>query len=311
MATGQRGLGRGLDALIKSGRDVSSSSTEVRKLPVASLTPNPHQPRRHFADVQLDELAQSIKSQGVLQPILVRPLPGTEAEQYEIVAGERRWRAAQKAGLTEVPVVVRELNDRETLVLALLENLQREDLNPMEEARGMARLKEEFGMSQEDLAQKLCKSRSAIANTMRLLSLPSEAADDLAAGRISAGHARALLAVADHEAQQALRLRILHEHLSVREAEALAGSWKETGELPVASEEAPSESRAAKHDAAPVKAAASESMFLTDIQSLLSSRLEVPVRISGRETKGKISFSYNSRQELDALLARMGMERCS
>ncbi len=302
MSTAQRGLGRGLDALFKGGGR-SEEGGAAQMLPLTSLAPNPQQPRRHFADQQLEELAASIKAQGVLQPILVRPLPGTAPQKYEIVAGERRWRASTMAGLAEVPVTVRELNDQEALVLALVENLQREDLNPLEEARGMQQLRDEFGLSQEDLAQRLGKSRSAIANTLRLLSLSEEARQDLAEGRLSAGHARALLAVSDAGAQDMLRMRILQGRLTVREAEALAAFWKEHGELPEGAQ--PLSTR----KSASGSGAVAKEPALLSLQEEISGLLEQPVRISGTGDKGRISVSYASAQELDVLLQRLGLDR--
>lgn len=299
----QRGLGRGLDTLFKSGRE-QEAGHGVHKVPLAMLSANPQQPRRHFAEQPLEELTESVKNQGVLQPILVRPVPGTAPQRYEIVAGERRWRAAQKAGLTEVPVIVRELSDQETLVLALVENLQREDLNPMEEARGFAQLKEEFGLSQEDLALRVNKSRSAIANSMRLLTLPEEAREDLSANRYSAGHARALLAITDPLAQEQLRQRILRDHLPVRGAEALAAAWKESGTLP---EEAAPFSRPESKRRAAAGTPVRESHY-AGLQEELARCLSLSVSVTGKEDKGKIAVSFTSKEELRRILALFGLE---
>ena len=306
VSTQQRGLGRGLDALFKSGREQETGAA-VQKVPLSALSANPQQPRRHFASQPLEELAESIKSQGVLQPILVRPLTGETPPRYEIVAGERRWRAAQKAGLVEVPVVVRELSDQETLVIALVENLQREDLNPMEEARGFAQLKEEFGLSQEDLAQRVNKSRSAIANSMRLLGLPEAAREDLAQGRFSAGHARALLTVSDPEAQEVLRLRMVRDHLSVREAEFLAAAWKESGAFP---EEGSIPRTGGKRRTRGEEPSAGPAMrgSMGALQEDLARCLSLPVKVAGDVNKGKISVAFNSKEELDRLVALFGLE---
>ncbi len=298
MNTVSRGLGRGLETLFKSGRDITAGA-ETQKVSVSSLSPNPQQPRRNFSDAQLEELAASIKTQGVLQPILVRPVAG--GSRYEIIAGERRWRASKLAGLSEVPVVVRELSDQETLVVALMENLQREDLTPMEEAQGFFRLKEEFSLSQDDLAQRLGKSRSAVANTLRLLSLPESARQDLAEGKITAGHARALLMVNDPTSQEKLRFRISREHLTVREAESLAASWKESGSMPDGPDEAvngPQKTRTAR------EARSEEARAL---QKKLRALLALPVTVSGKEHKGRISVRYASKKELNSLLARLGL----
>ncbi len=300
MNAGTRGLGRGLETLFKSGRDITAGA-ETQKLPIASLTPNPQQPRRAFADTQLEELAAAIKAQGVLQPLLVRPVGGS---RYEIIAGERRWRASKLAGLIEVPVVVRELNDQETLVVALMENLQREDLTPMEEAQGFARLKEEFSLSQDDLAQRLGKSRSAVANTLRLLSLPESARQDLAEGKITAGHARALLMISDPASQEKLRGRIAREHLTVREAEGFAAAWKENGILPDGPEGSNDAPAAGKKPRGPREARSEEAGAL---QEKLCKALALPVTVTGKGNKGRISVRYGSKKELNALLARLGL----
>lgn len=315
MSAGSRGLGRGLDALFGSSADVAPAATvapaagaqggtEPLKVKLSALAPNPQQPRRHFPEQQMEELTASVKAQGILQPILVRPLTKSKdgaQNTYEIVAGERRWRAAQKAGLTMVPVVVREMNDQEVLIVALMENLQREDLTPMEEALGLQQLKDEFGLSQEDLAGRLGKSRSAIANTLRLLALPEAARADLMEGRISAGHARALLVVTDPENQEKFRHYMTAKHCTVREAESIAALWKETGTLPadVAAD--------AKQPAVRPAVKAEPDATLAALQQKLAQALALPVSIKGRETKGVISFKYGSRDELDTLLEKLGL----
>lgn len=304
MSTTQRGLGRGLDALFKGGGRAENTG-DTHKLPLSSLVPNPQQPRRHFADQQLEELAASIKTQGVLQPILVRPLSGTTPQRYEIVAGERRWRASTMAGLQEVPVTVRELNDQEALVIALVENLQREDLNPLEEAQGMQQLRDEFGLSQDDLAKRLGKSRSGVANALRLLTLSESSRLDLAEGRLTAGHARALLSITDFKAQDTLRLRIIHEHLAVREAETLAGIWKESGELPEGEHAAV---RPKGKKAGGVKV---YSPVLHRLQEEISIHLAHPVTVSGTEKKGHIRLGYNSAEDLQSLLDKLGLRGVS
>ena len=316
MSAGSRGLGRGLDALFGNTADTAATAppataqagirqegTEPLKVKLSALAPNPQQPRRHFPEPQMEELAASIKTQGVLQPILVRPLSRSEngtTVTYEIVAGERRWRAAQKAGLTTVPVVIREMNDQEVLVVALMENLQREDLTPMEEALGLQQLKEEFGLSQEDMAHRLGKSRSAIANTLRLLSLPEAARDDLMQGRISAGHARSLLVVTDPESQETFRRYMTANHCTVREAESIAALWKETGKLP--EDMTAGTKAAAKPTAKPAQDAQIERL-----QERLKTALSLPVTIRGKEDKGTISLKYGTKKELVALLEKLGL----
>lgn len=216
MSVPRRGLGRGLGALIPSANQPAAE--EIVELPLTVIAPNPNQPRTTIDDEQSDELADSVRRVGVLQPIIVRP----HGEEYQIVAGERRWRAAKAAGLEKVPVRVMGATEGEALELALIENLQRQDLNAMEEARGYRRLLTEYQMTQAELADKVSKSRSAVANTLRLLDLPDEIQELLAADKLTAGHARAVLAVPDEERRLKLAQKIVDEGLSVREAENLA-----------------------------------------------------------------------------------------
>ncbi len=215
----RRGLGRGLSALLgEDGLLGNGTEDGVRTVPIESLEPSPLQPRRDFGEEELAQLADSLRRHGLLQPLLVRPSRGAGGG-FEIVAGERRWRAAQKAGIFELPVVVRELEDREVVQLALVENLQREDLDPLEEAEAYRRLIEEFGHTQEEVAQAVGRSRSHVANTLRLLALPDVIRGMLRAGRISAGHARALLAASD---PAALAEMVVARGLNVRRTEELA-----------------------------------------------------------------------------------------
>ncbi len=209
MSAKPRGLGRGLDSLLPK------SDATVRQVPLAQLRVSPLQPRRHFDEESLAELTASIAEKGVVQPLIVRPLD----DDLEIVAGERRFRAAERAGLTTVPVIVRALTDRQTLEIAIIENLQREDLSSLEEARAFKRLLE-FGLTQEDVARAVGKSRPAVANTLRLLTLPASALETLEQGAITAGHARAILAQEAEDRDWALR-QIVSRSLSVRQAEAL------------------------------------------------------------------------------------------
>ena len=332
------GLGKGLGALIRESSPVIDGG-DVHVLPLKDIIPNPNQPRRKFSDQALGELALSIKSQGLLQPILVRPLGQGQLVKYEIVAGERRWRASKLAGLLEVPVVVKVLSDQETLAAALIENLQREDLNPVEEALGIQTLKDEFALSQEDLASQLGKSRSAIANSLRLLSLPKHTLADLTDGKLSSGHARALLSIVDAPAQEYLRNLILEEKLSVREAEGYAAHWKQTGSFNLENSAESSinspvqegsliqaesvqdisgniqqtslvaETSKVDSDAAgevqTVRKVRPQSAIIVEIQQRLGKSLNVPVKVTGKETKGKISLCYSSKAELDNLLLRL------
>jgi ParB family chromosome partitioning protein len=216
-------LGRGLAALIgdmatMEGARLTDSSSGIRRLPVEFIIANRQNPRRDFDPGQLEELTSSIREKGVMQPLLVRP-SADNPNVFEIIAGERRWRAAQKAGLHEVPVIVREVDDKESLELAIIENVQRADLNPLEEAQGYGQLMEQFDYTQQDLAQVIGKSRSHVANTLRLLRLPQDVRDMLSRGELTAGHARTLITADD---PAALARQIVGSGLSVREAEAMS-----------------------------------------------------------------------------------------
>ncbi|MDR2603966.1 MAG: ParB/RepB/Spo0J family partition protein [Desulfovibrio sp.] len=319
MATLQTGLGKGLDGLIRNTQSAADVPGLVI-LPADDISPNPRQPRRDFSAGSLEELAASIRSQGLLQPLLVRPLGTANPGKYEIVAGERRWRACKLAGLTEIPAVIRSLSEQDTLIAALVENLQREDLNPLEEAFGLQALRQEFSLSQEEIAQKVGKSRSAVANSLRLLTLPESMRALLADGILSAGHGKALLGIDDDAAQEELKTLILNRHLSVRETEGLAARWKESGSFTLAGTDgiedvprdvspAPVESPGASGDAAAPetkkRGAGAQSAVLMDIQSRIASLFSVPVKVTGKEEKGRISFAYNSKEELEALVLRL------
>lgn len=303
MTGSQRGLGRGLDALFRNTIEPAKAA-DVTRVAVRNLRPNPNQPRKIFDEEALEELAASIRTQGVLQPLLVRPIAGTDPQAYEIVAGERRWRASQKAGLREVPVLVRDLSDQETMAVALIENLQREDLNPMEEALAMHDLREQFAMSQEDLATKLGKSRPAVTNTLRLLQLPEAARDDLKALRITPGHARAILSVTDAPVQEALREAIVVHSLTVRYAEEAANHWKKHGVLPEALHELPSRAQAPK---APSTGRA-KPPALKLLQKRIAADFNIRASVSGSEDKGRITLTYDTPEQLAALKARLGLE---
>ncbi|MBU1002476.1 MAG: ParB/RepB/Spo0J family partition protein [Proteobacteria bacterium] len=297
MASAQRGLGRGLDALLSGFGDDSGGGPEVVLVPIGKIRANPNQPRRDFEEGSLNELAVSIRTSGILQPILVRPIQGEEF-LYELVAGERRWRASQIAEQTEMPAIVRQLDDKETLAIALIENLQREDLNPIEEAMGLKRLQEQFDLTQEDLAERVGKSRSAIANTLRLTQLPEAIQMDIRRGNMSAGHGRSLLAVSEAEPQEEFRMRILDKGLSVREAEAMAAYWKRTGELP-GDNGKPGVAR--KTVAKPLT---NESLELgRRIAHVLGSK----AMVSGSLDKGQIVLKYSCPEELTVLLTRLGV----
>lgn len=216
MAGKQRGLGRGLGALIDDFTEPGGQ--EITKLPLQKVEPNPRQPRRSFDEEELQALADSVAEHGILQPLAVRAL---ENGFYQIIAGERRWRAARLAGLSEVPVVVIEADDRTVMELALIENLQRQDLNPMEEAEGYRVLMEEYGLTQEQAASRVGKSRPAVTNALRLLALPEEVRAMVVDGTLSAGHARAVLSLPSERLQKAAAQKIIALRLSVRQAEAM------------------------------------------------------------------------------------------
>ena len=293
----ERGLGRGLSSLLSSAAE--SSSEEPRKLALTQLVPGKHQPRKVFDGNALSELAVSIKNQGVIQPLLVRLLPGMP-QRYEIVAGERRWRAARMAGLTEVPVIVTEYTDKEAMTVALVENLQREDLNPMEEAEALQALKEAHGLSQEALAEQLGKSRSAVANALRLLQLSAAMQGSLARGDISAGHARALLSVSDEKLREKLHAAVMQHHLSVRETESAADTCKRTGRLP-------EKLLPAAHDSTPRPARTAKPQMIKDLQALLRKNSGTKATISGNEKQGRIQIPYTSSEELARILTLLGL----
>lgn len=304
MAIGQRGLGRGLDALLGSIRPESVNSAEVKHLPIAAIIPNAHQPRKEFDPEALQDLCNSIKSQGVLQPILVRPLSGDGAA-YELVAGERRLRASKMAGLTEIPALVRVLTDMETLAIALIENLQRADLNAIEEARGFQQLLKDFGLSQEELARQVGKSRSALANSLRLLNLPEDIQMDIQTGTLTAGHGRAIMAV-ESEVGHELYERIKSYNLSVRQAEAEAGFVKENGRLAAPEELYGTEKPRGKTPRGARNVKVDDPHVLT-LQRQLTDLLGAQVKISGSLDRGLLSLSYQTSDQLASLVEKLGL----
>lgn len=277
-----RGLGKGLEALFEDNRDDSQSGvTTVR---VSEIEPNLSQPRKQFDEEALSELADSIAAHGVLQPLLIRP---TSGGTYQIVAGERRWRAARLAGLSEVPALIREITDEETDQLALIENLQREDLNAVETAQGYRRLMDKYGMTQEQLSAAVGKSRPAIANTLRILTLPEDILPMVAEGKLSAGHAKAVLS-APEERRTALAKRIAAEGLSVREAERLAAKREEPGEK-----------KPAKKESFP------KDKYYREMQVAITNELGRPVKITENKNGGVIELPFYSKQELAAICERL------
>ena len=281
-------LGRGLAALIGDVGDemeVGERGTRQRRIPVEFLRPNPRNPRKTFADAELDDLANSIRERGIIQPIVVRSLPNL-ADAFEIIAGERRWRAAQRAGLHDVPIVVIEADDRTSLELAIVENVQRADLNPIEEAAGYERLIAEFTYSQTDLATIIGKSRSHVANTLRLLKLPDPVRLMLESGELSAGHARALLSVKDPEA---VARRIVEKGLNVRDVERLAR--EDAGEPREAS--------------GPVRKAREKDPDTRALEQALEDVLGLTVSIDHKGRGGDLRIKYGSLDQLDALCRRL------
>jgi ParB family chromosome partitioning protein len=281
----RRGLGRGLSALMAEVATAQSDTSETRardqRLPVEKLVPNPDQPRRHFDDTALAELAASIKEKGVIQPLIVR----AKGEMFEIVAGERRWRAAQRAQVHDVPVVIRDFTDTEVLEIAIIENIQRADLNPVEEAAGYRALMDRFGHTQEKLAEAMGKSRSHIANLMRLLSLPDDVQGMVRDGRLSAGHARALITT---DNASALARKVVTEGLSVRQTEALVKKGD--------SDKPKAKPRVYEKDA-----------DLRALENDLSAALRLPLDIVyAGGGKGTVTITYRSMEEMDRLCKILG-----
>jgi ParB family chromosome partitioning protein len=285
--TGPR-LGRGLASLLG---DVAvqgpPQGAAVRHVPLDLLEPNPFQPRSSIDPAALEELTQSIRLRGVLQPLLVRPRPGT-ADRYQIVAGERRWRAASAAGLHEVPALVHEMTDTEAAAVALVENLQRQDLNAMDEAEGYDRLITQFEFTQEALGQAVGKSRSHVANTLRLLNLPPAVKEALRKGEISAGHARALLA---HPSPEAALRAVIDRQLSVRQTEAMA------------TREPPGERTLAD------KLLRGRGPDAVALEHHLSEQLGLTVKVTFNGKRGVVQFHYTNLDQLDNLLSRLGLQQ--
>ena len=284
--TKRGGLGRGLSALIP-GAPEEGAAAGLFEAPIEAIEPNRRQPRTMFDDGSLQALALSIQEVGILQPIVVRRI-GTG---YELIAGERRLRAAKLAGLATVPVVLRESDDSESLREALIENIHRENLNPIELAEAFRELLEELGLKQETLAERLGVSRSHVANTIRLLQLPAPVQQQLAEGKIQAGHGRALLSLADAEAQTALALRAAAEDLSVREVEELVRNFLEH---PVA-----------KGDKAPKAPADPDSASLAEVEEILSEQLATRVQIQMGKKRGKVIIEFGSADDLERIVSEI------
>lgn len=285
MTKPRRGLGMGLDALF----DASSIEVEggrLRMVPLSAIEPNKDQPRREFDEEKLQQLADSISCYGVLQPLLVRDMGNG---RYQLLAGERRWRAARLAGLTELPVQLKELEDQGVLEVALIENLQREDLNPMEQAGGYRRLMEEFSLTQEEVAARVGRSRPAVANTLRLLSLPKTIQDMVQEGALSEGHGRALVGL-DESVSLPLALQACEQGLSVRQLERLASAAAKAG----------------REGESPAPEPAKD-LYARQLGEALSGRLGRRVQLRPGAKKGRIEIEYYDNQDLCALLEQLGL----
>ena len=284
-----RGLGKGLEALFNdveinthdSERNSSSTNEGILFLDINDIKPNSKQPRKNFPDDKIDELAKSIETHGIIQPIMVRPA----GEGYEIVAGERRWRAARRAALKQVPCIIRELTEEQNMLIAIIENMQREDLNPMEEADALNQMIVQYGLTQEEVSKSVGKSRPYITNALRLLKLPSEIREMVVQGQLTSGHARAIAGVKDETKQVSLASKTVKEGLSVRETETLAN--KENESMP--NRQAKARPRAKNRE-------------ITDLEEELKTVLGTKVEISQGTKRGKIEIEYYSRDELERLL---------
>lgn len=289
MAAKKRGLGRGLDALLAGStvatleeEAVQVDTRELQHLPLDLIQRGKYQPRRDMDPTALEELAQSIKAQGVMQPIVVRPIGGG---RYEIIAGERRWRASHQAGLEKIPAMVREVPDEAAIAMALIENIQREDLNPIEEAIALQRLQQEFQLTQQQVAEAVGKSRATITNLLRLIGLPDEIKTLLSHGDLEMGHARALLGLPLERQVEGAR-HVVARGLTVRQTEALVRHWLNVTEKPVQS---------AKSDP-----------DISRLEQRLAERLGAPVQIKhGQKGKGQLVIRYNSLDELQGVLAHI------
>ena len=283
MAKGRGGLGRGLESLFEDAAPSFESDTRIETLPLREIEPDPGQPRKTFDDETLAELSASIAEHGLLQPIAVRPKP---SGGYLIVAGERRWRASRMAGLTEVPVIVKDVTDEQAMELALVENLQREDLDPVEEAAGIRELMTRCDLTQEQAARKLGKSRSALANSLRLLSLPETVLELLKSGFITIGHAKVVLGLPTPELQEEAAQMIADNQLNVRQAEALCKKLAKPAKEPVA---------------APLPSA-----LPMEVEESLKQALGSEVRVAYHDGKGKLTVHFYSDDQLKAFANLLG-----
>jgi ParB family chromosome partitioning protein len=289
----KKGLGRGLDALLGGASPALETTTRQKTLAVTQLQAGKYQPRQAMDQESLEELADSIRAQGIMQPLLVRSVSGPSGPGFEIIAGERRFRAAQMAGLKEVPVIVRDVDDQAALAMALIENLQREDLSALEEAQGIDRLIREFGLTHEQAAQAVGRSRSATSNLLRLLQLPAAVQEMLRDQRIDAGHARALLSLPPAQ-QRALAERIVHDQLSVRDTERAVAKVIAGGST-VSVRRAGSKGASSTHQ-----------RDWDRVEEQLSDAIGLPVLLKqGRGSRGELIIRFSSLDELDGVIARL------
>jgi ParB family chromosome partitioning protein len=290
-------LGKGLGALISNNKPASPAaepSERVERVALSDIVPSPLQPRKAFHSEQLQELVESIREHGIIQPLIVRMVEG----KWELIAGERRWRAATQLGLKEAPVIVRKASDRDVLELALIENLQREDLNPIEEAHAYRRLAEEFSLRQEDIAQRVGKSRSVVANSLRLLDLHSQVQAHLAQGRLSVGHAKVLLALQNQDEQLVAAELTIRQSATVRMTERLVAAQLARQGL----------GRSGKPGARPSQGNSPVVQnAVSDLEDRLRSRLATHVTIHHGEKKGRIEIQYYSNDDLDRILLLLGV----
>lgn len=300
----KKALGKGLGALIKKQDSPSpiaqktaapkkdsapgTHDGDVRMVKIDSIVPSPLQPRKQFTDSMLDDLMDSIKQHGIIQPLIVRKV----GKKLELIAGERRWRASKRLKLSEVPVIIREVTDRDVLEMALIENLQREDLNPIEEAAGYVRLSKEFGLKQDKIAQRVGKSRASVANAMRLLDLPEKIQNFLADSLISVGHAKAILAIKNEKAQLEVAELIISKKLTVRAAEKLAQEFNNPKEEPKSSKPAVSEA---------------DLKIITKVEGQLAKDFGTKVNLHHTGKKGKIEIEYSGNSDLNRILELLGV----
>lgn len=297
MAHNNKGLGRGIEALFDSGRtERQADDGPLQSIAITAISPSSAQPRKSFDENALDELAASIKKYGLLQPLLVRP--GNADNTYTLIAGERRLRAAKRAGLTEVPAIVRSMTDQDALILTILENLQREDLNPIEEAQGLETLRQTLNVKLDELADTLGQRRSTISNSLRLLSLDPVIQADIAAGHLYPSHGRAIAGLGNSAAAITLRNRIIERGMTTREAEEAVARYNERGVFPWEDSGAGPAIIKKRKEADP-----NMLKLATDIGATLHCR----TRISGNPDKGSISLSYDTNAQLYELLDKLGM----